>query len=170
MATPFTTYKLIVLYMLQNSEYSLTNSQISEFILEHEYTNYFHLQQAISELVESDLIEKQTLTNTSYYRLTEDGRNTLSYFEKELSSEIRSEVKEYLKNNQRQLQERILLPADYYLTNQGNYAVRCQIMEHNTSLVDINIIVPNEAAAKAMCRKWPDKCQRIYEKIMEELL
>ena len=47
MATPFTTYKLIVLYMLRNSENPLTNSQISEFILDREYTNYFHLQQAI---------------------------------------------------------------------------------------------------------------------------
>ena len=49
MATPFTVYKLIVLYMLQNTENTLTNSQISEFILDREYTNYFHLQQAISD-------------------------------------------------------------------------------------------------------------------------
>ena len=55
MATPFTVYKLIVLYMLQNTENTLTNSQISEFILDREYTNYFHLQQAISELVEAEL-------------------------------------------------------------------------------------------------------------------
>ena len=51
MATPFTVYKLIVLYMLQNTEKTLTNSQISEFILDREYTNYFHLQQAISRCV-----------------------------------------------------------------------------------------------------------------------
>ena len=42
--------------MLQNTENTLTNSQISEFILDREYTNYFHLQQAISELVEAELI------------------------------------------------------------------------------------------------------------------
>ena len=97
MATPFTTYKLIVLYMLKHAESSLTNSQISEFILEREYTNYFHLQEAVSELVEAELIEKHTISNTSYYYLTEDGKNTLSYFEKELSDDIRKEVKEYLK-------------------------------------------------------------------------
>lgn len=42
--------------MLQNTDDTLTNSQISEFILDREYTNYFHLQQAISELVEAELI------------------------------------------------------------------------------------------------------------------
>ena len=33
MADPFTTYKLIVLYMAKHATQALTNSQISEFIL-----------------------------------------------------------------------------------------------------------------------------------------
>ena len=61
MATPFTVYKLIILYMLRNSSSPITNSEISEFILDHEYTNYFHLQQALSELEETELIEKRTI-------------------------------------------------------------------------------------------------------------
>ena len=81
MATPFTVYKLIILYMLRNSSSPITNSEISEFILDREYTNYFHLQQALSELEETELIEKRTISNTSYYYLTEDGKNTLTYFE-----------------------------------------------------------------------------------------
>ena len=60
MATPYTIYKLIVLYMLQNADDTLTNSQISEFILDQGYTNYFHLQQALSELVEAELVNKDT--------------------------------------------------------------------------------------------------------------
>ena len=56
METPFTVYKLIILYMLSHSDTELTNSQLSEFILDRDYTNYFHLQQAISELVEAGLI------------------------------------------------------------------------------------------------------------------
>lgn len=82
MATPFTVYKLIVLYMLQNTENTLTNSQISEFILDREYTNYFHLQQAISELVEAELITMDTRSNVSHYRITEDGIKTLSFSRK----------------------------------------------------------------------------------------
>ena len=105
MATPFTTYKLIILYMLNNAETSLTNSQISEFILDREYTNYFHLQQAISELEESDLVKRQTRSNTSYYMLTEDGKNTLMYFEKELSSDIKEDVRHYLRRTGKELQK-----------------------------------------------------------------
>lgn len=170
MATPFTTYKLIILYMLNNAETSLTNSQISEFILDREYTNYFHLQQAISELEESDLVKRQTRSNTSYYMLTEDGKNTLMYFEKELSSDIKEDVRHYLRRTGKELQKQLLTPADYYVTNQGTHAVRCQIVERKVALLEINIIAPNKDAAEAICRQWPEKSQKIYSKIMEELL
>ena len=49
--------------MLQNTENTLTNSQISEFILDREYTNYFQLQKVLSELTETELLHKRTITN-----------------------------------------------------------------------------------------------------------
>ena len=150
MATPFTVYKLIVLYMLQNTENTLTNSQISEFILDREYTNYFHLQQAISELVEAELITMDTRSN--------------------VSPEIKQEVREYLKSTGFKAQERIVTPADYYITKQGTYSVRCQLIEKGNSLIDLNIAAPNLEAAQSICKKWSTHYQEIYGKIMEELL
>ena len=170
MATPFTVYKLIVLYMLQNTENTLTNSQISEFILDREYTNYFHLQQAISELVEAELITMDTRSNVSHYRITEDGIKTLSFFQKDLSPEIKQEVREYLKSTGFKAQERIVTPADYYITKQGTYSVRCQLIEKGNSLIDLNIAAPNLEAAQSICKKWSTHYQEIYGKIMEELL
>ena len=46
MADTLSLYKLIILKMLEQVEYPLTNSQITEFILDKEYTNYFTVQQA----------------------------------------------------------------------------------------------------------------------------
>lgn len=129
--------------MLQNTEDTLTNSQISEFILDREYTNYFHLQQAISELVEADLVTMDTRSNTSHYRITEDGKKTLSFFQKDISPEIKQEVREYLKSTGFKAQDRIVTPADYYITKQGTYSVRCQLIEKGNSLIDLNIAAPN---------------------------
>ena len=72
MADPFTTYKLIVLYMAKHATEALTNSQISEFILDREYTDYFQLQKVLSELTETELLHKSTISNSSYYELTEE--------------------------------------------------------------------------------------------------
>ena len=44
-------YKLIVLYMLDRVNFTLTNSQISS-LLEKGYTNYFTLQESINGLVD----------------------------------------------------------------------------------------------------------------------
>ena len=42
MAKSFTLYKLIILYMLNKVDFPLTNSQISEFILDEGYTTYLN--------------------------------------------------------------------------------------------------------------------------------
>ena len=47
-----TLYKLIIMHMLNKVEFPLTNSQISQFFLENEYTNYFTVQKSLSELIE----------------------------------------------------------------------------------------------------------------------
>ena len=74
-------YKLMILYMLNKVDFPLTNSQISEFILDRDYTDYFQLQKVLSELVETELLRKRTISNSSYYEITEEGKKTLSYFD-----------------------------------------------------------------------------------------
>ena len=170
MAEPFTTYKLIVLYMAKHAKETLTNSQISEFILDREYTDYFQLQKVLSELTETELLRKRTISNSSYYELTEEGTKTLSYFEKELSGEIKNEIKEYLQSHGGQRQDRLLTPADYYTTPQGAHAVRCQIIENESTLLDLTLGAPGKEAAQAICHNWPKKSQEIYENLMGELI
>ena len=53
MAEAFTLYKLIILYMLDKVDFPLTNSQISEFVLDKGYTDYFQLQQNLRTVVSS---------------------------------------------------------------------------------------------------------------------
>ena len=170
MATPFAIYKLIVLYMLEHAGGALTSSQISEFILDREYTNYFHLQQAISELVEAELVEKNKTSNRSHYKITEEGSKTLEFFENELSEDIKEEVKDYLKLSGCETEETIYAKADYYENSHGRHAVRCQIIEKKIALLDLNMVVPSAEAAKEICKNWSKKSQDIYGIIMEELL
>lgn len=163
-------YKLVVLYVLNHTEQELTNSQLSEFVLTQPATNYFQLQQAISELVEGGLIEKRTAANSTYYKITPDGVNTIVCFEDDLSAELKLDVKEFLKSTGSNTRRAIQTPADYHLTQNGSYSVRCQILEKKLTLVDLNITVPSLEAAEAVCQNWPEKYQAIYDKIMEELL
>ena len=77
-----TLYKLIILYILNHVAFPLSNAQLSEFILDKEYTDYFTLQQSLFELTDSALIHPEKQHNTTLYHITEEGRTTLTYFEK----------------------------------------------------------------------------------------
>lgn len=54
-----TLYKMIILYMLEKVSFPLSNSQITNFFLDREYTTYFHVQQTIHDLMESNLIKEK---------------------------------------------------------------------------------------------------------------
>ena len=77
----FMLYKLMILYMLDRVDFPLTESQISQFILDKGYTNYFNLQIAINELCEIDFIRPNIERNHSLYEITEQGKEAIELFE-----------------------------------------------------------------------------------------
>ena len=71
MAEPFTIYKLTILNMLDKVDFPLTNTQISNFFLEQDYTDYFRVQQVISDLVDADLIRTESTHSNTQYTITD---------------------------------------------------------------------------------------------------
>ena len=147
MGESLTLYKLIVLYMLEKVDFPLTNAQISGFILDKGYTTYFHLQQALSELTESELIHCETIRNSSYFSITKSGEQTLEYFGKELSTF-----------------------ANYYKGEKEGYQVRCSAKEKEVPLIELTMTVPTKAAAEAVCASWQTKNKAVYEKLLDMLM
>ena len=68
LSDPITLYKLMILYMLAHVNFPLTNSQLTDFFLDHEYTTYFTLQQALNELREAGLLKMESIHN--FYKST----------------------------------------------------------------------------------------------------
>ena len=154
MAEAATQYKLIVLYMLDKVDFPLTNTQISNFMLNKDYTTYFTIQQAISELIDAELIRTESTYNNTHYYITPAGRETLSYFPDKISDAIKADVIDYFQENQMKLKQEISMIADYYKTTAQEFAVRCQIKEKNRSLIDLTITVKSKAEAQAICSNW----------------
>ena len=55
--------------MLDRVDFPLSNSQISDFMLNKEYTTYFKLQQALSELIDAGFIQEEPIRNRTLYNL-----------------------------------------------------------------------------------------------------
>ena len=69
-----TLYKMIVLYMLNRSDVTLSKSQIYDFILENEYTTFLTLQEVFGEMRDQKLVVEKTSRNRTYLELTDEGR------------------------------------------------------------------------------------------------
>ncbi|BBF44334.1 hypothetical protein lbkm_3023 [Lachnospiraceae bacterium KM106-2] len=165
-----TLYKLIILYILNKVDFPLTNAQLCDFILEKEYTTYFNIQQAISELHDSELVTSKTVRNSSYYRITDAGEETLEFFENKISDAIKADIMDYLRKNKYSLRDEVSNLADYYEEKKNEYIVRCQVKEQGSSIIDLSLIVPTEDAAISICNNWKKKSQNVYSYLMKTLL
>lgn len=170
MANSFKLYKLIILYMLEKVDFPLTNSQISEFILDEGYTNYFKLQQAISELIESGFVHEESTHNRTFYHLTEEGAQTIQFFRNDISAEIQKDIDQFLEDKKYELKNEVSVKSDYYRNSNMEYSVRCQVIEHGFPLIDLTVTAPTEAEAETIANNWNQKNEEIYAMIMASLL
>ncbi len=166
---PQTLYKLMILYMLNRVSFPLTKAQIGDFILEKGYTNFLTLQQVFSELTDADMITSRTIRNRTHVSLTQEGRETLSYFENRVSDVIKKEIDSYLKANKLKLRNEVSVTADYYKSTTGEFEAHLVAKEKKIPLVDITLSVPTEESAAAICDNWQKKNQEIYQYLTEQL-
>lgn len=169
MSDPLTLYKLIVLYMLDRVDFPLTKAQISDFILEREYTTFLTLQQVFSELIDAGLINAQSVRNRTHLFMTKDGAQTLSFFGNQISSAIKKEIDDYLKENDIELRNEVSVLSDYYKSTSGEYEAHLVAKDKDIHLIDLTISVPLEETAATICDNWQKKNQEIYQYLVEQL-
>ncbi len=166
---PLTLYKLIILYMLNRITFPMTNAQISDFILEKEYTNFLTLQQVISELTDAGMISTQSIRNRTHLAITDEGRETLSFFENRISDAIKNDIDAYFREKEFTLRNEVSVLGDYYKSTSGEYEAHLVAKDRDINLVDITLSVPVEEVAAAICDNWQKKNQEIYKYLIQEL-
>lgn len=170
LSEPLTLYKLMTLYMLKQVKFPLSGSQLSEFFLDKEYTTYFTLQQVLGELKEAHLITAETVRNSSRYEITREGEETLAFFGKKISPAIIEDMDEFLRANKVRLRDEVGVTSEFYKTTNQDYIVHCEVREGKSSLIELNIAVPDKDQAEEMCDRWNTCNQTIYSFIMKELM
>ena len=163
-------YKLIILYMLDRTdEYTITNSQITDFIMDKGYTGLFNIHESISELIDKEFISVTTIRNTQHYRITNLGEEALLYFENRISNTIKQEIRDYFKKEKINLKNESEIIADYSLNKETNeYTVECAIKERRETLINIKMTVPTKELARSICDNWRTKSTDVYQTLVNE--
>ncbi|ABX40794.1 DUF4364 family protein [Lachnoclostridium phytofermentans] len=163
-------YKLIVLYILDKVDFPLTNGQLTNFILEKEYTNYFSIQQTISELIDDQYISAETIRNSSLYQITDSGKETLSFFCNTIAQAIRDDIDIYLKEHKYSLREEVSTLADYFEVKKDEFITHLRVMEGSSAIIDLKLSVPTEREANLICNNWKQKSSDIYTYVISSLI
>ncbi|MBD5638963.1 DUF4364 family protein [Clostridium botulinum] len=158
--------KLLILYVFNRLDLSISNNKITEIILENNLINYFTLQQYLSELTSSGFIK-----NTDQHKIiiTEKGNRVLSMFIDRISEDKIESINNYLDSKLNSIKKEVNIMADYTLENKDTFLVRLKATENNFLLMDIKLSVNSNKEAKEICSKWKENSSELYSQILNIL-
>lgn len=165
-----TLYKLMILYLIEKVDVPLSNSQISEFILDKGYTNYFTVQMAFHELEEENMLRVKQIRNMSHYALSDEGSEAIEMFEYQIPNSIKEDIAQFLKEKEYELRKEASVTADFYPSKGDEYTVNLKIREKESPLLEINLNVVSRDQAVYICDHWEKKHSDVYSMLIEKLL
>ena len=155
--------------MLDRVTFPLTAAQISDFILEQEYTNFLTLQQIMSELTEAGMLSSQTIGNRTLLKITPEGSETLHFFDNRISLSIKQDIDAYFRENEMTLRNEVSVQSHYYKSTSGEYEANLIAKDKNITLINLTLSVPTEEIARGICENWQPKNEQIYQYLIQEL-
>ncbi len=165
----FTVNKLIILYLLAQVKMPLSISQITQIILERGYTDYFSLQQYLTELESSSFILVSKQNHSSYFEINERGSQTLDFFASRIPEFIRKELDLFIEKNWRKLKSELDIYAEYTPTKENEYVVHCKVTENQSTLIDLSLNVGSKKQAIELCSNWKENASTLYGEILDIL-
>lgn len=161
--------KLLLLYIIKFSNKDFTNNELTEFVLERNYMNYFFIQQYLSELVNSNFIEKVNIDSKEVYRLLEKGDVALSYFEDRIPNSIKEELDNEFNRFKSENKKETQVVSDYYQKENNLFVVNLKLVENEDVLFSLYLDVASKEQADLVCERWKNDTEHIYKNIIKLL-
>ncbi|NLK21129.1 MAG: DUF4364 family protein [Epulopiscium sp.] len=162
--------KLILLYLISKIKMPLSHAQITQFIMDKTYTDYFSLQQYLTELSESNLIIKEYQNHTTRYTIANKGLNALEYFNTRIPGNIKLEIDRYVQKNRQHLKKELEIIAEYTPEKHNEYIVHCKVKENDTTLINLEVNVASKEQARLICANWKTNAQHLFGSILSSLV
>ncbi|MCR4434941.1 MAG: DUF4364 family protein [Clostridiales bacterium] len=161
--------KLILLYIIDKINIPISNLQITKLILENKFMNYFFLQQFLKELCDNHMLKADTIDGKTFYTITQNGKQTLSYFTDHIPPGIKLRIDNSSMDIRKGIKNETHILSDFTPESENAYIVNCSVREDDFSLIDLKITVGTKNDARVICENWKNHSQSIYAEIIESL-
>ena len=167
-------HKLIILYLINRMVLPMSRGQIAELVMEGEFMDYYTLMQNLSEMVDIGLLdstqENAADNNTTRYTTTEDGANTLEFFERRISPATRQAINRFAGENKNKIKKDYEKTATYFPNEYNDeFRVKCGVYEDERALLELFITVDTREQAKLIQSNWRANAGVMYRTIIEGL-
>ena len=162
--------KLVLLYILKKIEIDLTNSQITQVVMENEIMNYFSLQQFLSELIQSNFLKTYKEDFKEYYSLTKKSVQTLEYFISRIPSDLKENLDKYISTNKEKVLKETQVKCNYSKLSDNEFIVNLKVIENQIPLINIDLNVASTKQAKLICDNWKKNAPNLYGDIIQVLI
>ncbi len=162
--------KLAILYILNKMDIRLSDTRLIEAADTLGLMDYFDLNSALHDLTENQLADMSTSINGTFYQITEMGKNTLEFFEKELLMSVRQKISAYCEENREQFRLESQLFSEYIRLSEHQYRVNLKVLENDIAVFELSFFASTKAEADKYVQGWKKKALLVYQKTFENLL
>ena len=169
MINDLTINKLIILYILTKTNSPMDNSDLVDFMLQNDYSDYFNIQKYLGDLLNSKFIHKINQERKSYYMITPEGANALEYFTNRIPKDYIDVMNTFCAKFINDYEEVILYNSNIYEYASEKYQLNCSITQNNTEVLNIKFSDLSKEKAENMCECWKNNATLIHEYLKEKL-
>lgn len=160
--------RLIILYVAREYGASLTNPQLTKFIMDGQEVDYFNLQYNIYELVKMEQLRVFMDDGKHYYELTDEGKETAGFFQAKIPMLIRKKLDDAIWEQKKSEAPKTAVIADF-TPEGGEFLAGIKILENNQEQFSMNVLVPNREHAIRVCQYFQEHIEEIYQKTNDEI-
>lgn len=164
--------KLILLFVFDKMEVPLSETTIVDMCCcTNNWINQFECRPLLAQLIEAGfLYQINNSHNETLYTITPDGRMCLAHFFIRISSSLREEISDFVKNNRSKYRRKQDYITDYFKNADNSYTVLLKIAEPTQTVLEIKMTVPTRQSAKWINKQWEEKAPQVYAALYDMLV
>ncbi len=163
-------YKLVILYILQQTDMPLSENRLSEMSASLNLMEYFQLKTSLYDLLKNHLIAETEQINGKFFHITDSGRTTLSFFETDLLFSLRQKINHYLQTHQQDILLEKTIYAEYIRLSDHQYRIVLRILENELPVFELSFFAQSAAEAEKYIFSWKSRAYDVYRSTFETLL
>ena len=161
--------KIMIMYILQKVDKKISYEALLDLVSTISDMNYFYFQQFLLDLQDDGYIVKTEDANTTYYELTENGKNSLDLTIDILPGILKLNIDSQFKKSMNEIKDKFAISAEYIPINEKEATVRCKIIDNNEVIFDLQLHAGSKEQAKKIVENWNTKSTEIYPEIFKLL-